>query len=682
MSYKSPESRATGPKSLALLLLTGLLLAGRLEAAALDDTGFATLRTREPALNGAGVAVAQVEAPFGSGNPYQVSPGFVSQSAAKFQFFDSSHPYPTGGPFSQASDHANDVAGNFYGMSAGAAPGVASIAVYEAGYFFNSLILQVTPPNLGVRIINQSFIFTGVDEVGMTTIHRFYDNYADQYGALFISGAGNSGSVSPPSTMYNGISVGAVGVTLSPLSDGRSKPDLIAPGGLSSYSTPYVSGAAAVLVQSALRGDGGADTTAASDMRTVKALLLNGAVKTEGWTHTATRPLDTTVGAGVLNVDRAQRLLAGGQHAVTTTTGVAANAAHPPPAGLTVPIASYVGWNFGAITNTNSVDTIDHYFFRLSAADSASFTLTSTLVWNRGRNLTGINNLELYLYNYDTAQIVAVSTSTVDNVEHLYLPGLTPGRYVLQVAKLATGRVTAADTYALAFSFAPVLPLKPVSCVATTVSDTAIDLQWSDTATNETGYRIERSLTAGTGYQAAGSVVPGVTSYRDAGLSSGTIYHYRVVAFNAAGDAEAATAQQRTYAEREAWRLEKFGTIQNTGNAADGADPDGDGFNNLVEYALGSNPNSNTGTDGHPTMPVVGFYVEGANKYLLIRVERERARPDVLYVVEQADVVIGPWGNAVTVVTNTDELLEVRANVTVAVAAQGFLRFSVRPMLD
>jgi len=41
----------------------------------------------------------------------------------------------------------------------------------------------------------------------------------------------------------------------------------------------------------------------------------------------------------------------------------------------------------------------------------------------------------------------------------------------------------------------------------------------------------------------------------------------------------------------EQWRLAHFGTTSNTGVAADGADPDHDGILNLVEYALGLDPN-------------------------------------------------------------------------------------------
>jgi PA14 domain/Bacterial Ig domain len=40
-----------------------------------------------------------------------------------------------------------------------------------------------------------------------------------------------------------------------------------------------------------------------------------------------------------------------------------------------------------------------------------------------------------------------------------------------------------------------------------------------------------------------------------------------------------------------AWRRQHFGTLANTGNAADLADPDGDGIANVLEAVLGSNPN-------------------------------------------------------------------------------------------
>jgi hypothetical protein len=42
--------------------------------------------------------------------------------------------------------------------------------------------------------------------------------------------------------------------------------------------------------------------------------------------------------------------------------------------------------------------------------------------------------------------------------------------------------------------------------------------------------------------------------------------------------------------ERQGWRFQHFQTIENTGNAANGADPDGDGFDNADEFLTGTIP--------------------------------------------------------------------------------------------
>ena len=51
-------------------------------------------------------------------------------------------------------------------------------------------------------------------------------------------------------------------------------------------------------------------------------------------------------------------------------------------------------------------------------------------------------------------------------------------------------------------------------------------------------------------------------------------------------------AYQEEVPALDAWRMAKFGTYSNTGIAADGADPDGDGQTNLSEYAAGTDPNN------------------------------------------------------------------------------------------
>jgi hypothetical protein len=82
------------------------------------------------------------------------------------------------------------------------------------------------------------------------------------------------------------------------------------------------------------------------------------------------------------------------------------------------------------------------------------------------------------------------------------------------------------------------LPADPSSLSATAVSSSQIDLSWTDNATDESAYVVERSSDGSSGWTQLSSTLPAdSTSYSDdAGLSGSTTYHYRVKATNAIGD--------------------------------------------------------------------------------------------------------------------------------------------------
>ncbi|PAW66999.1 MAG: hypothetical protein B9S34_06660 [Opitutia bacterium Tous-C1TDCM] len=65
----------------------------------------------------------------------------------------------------------------------------------------------------------------------------------------------------------------------------------------------------------------------------------------------------------------------------------------------------------------------------------------------------------------------------------------------------------------------------------------AIALAWTDLATTETGYRVERRAGVSGSWAPLASLAANATAYRDAAVVPGTLYGYRVIAFNAAGDA-------------------------------------------------------------------------------------------------------------------------------------------------
>jgi subtilase family protein len=456
----SALSQAGRLKRPALLFL--LFAALNMRSAELDTIGVTLMRQVAPTLLGNGVSVAQPEGSTGNPDAFEVNPFVVNQPESLFTWTSSSG---TATNFPNAvgseSGHADGVGNNFYGPASGVASQVAHVDNYDADYFFNNLIDNALP--ISARIVNQSFIFANTDGSHLTTseeqsIDASYDDYSVQYGVLFMSGAGNGGSVFPSATSYNGIGVGAFpgNSSFGPTSDGRSKPDIVAPGGVTSFSTPYVSGAAAVLLQAALSGDGGVNTNAASDNRTLKALILNGAIKPADWTNGIQTPLDARYGAGVLNAFNSWNQLRGGNHTFIESTSVTSGSAHPPGANASNESA-LSGWDFNSITNADAGhDRIYHYYFNLTG--SSSFTATATLTWQRPHStqqnpLPGINDLNLFLYNTANSYLILSSASTVDNVEHLYVPSLPPGRYDLQVQKNAAGEVSPNETYALAFEF-------------------------------------------------------------------------------------------------------------------------------------------------------------------------------------------------------------------------------------
>lgn len=92
-------------------------------------------------------------------------------------------------------------------------------------------------------------------------------------------------------------------------------------------------------------------------------------------------------------------------------------------------------------------------------------------------------------------------------------------------------------------------PPAPAGLSAAAVSASRIDLNWTDTAVDEDGFTVERSMNSFGPWQPVASVGADSTWYYDTGLDPGTTYLYRVLAYNVDGNsaysntAEAATLE-------------------------------------------------------------------------------------------------------------------------------------------
>ena len=137
------------------------------------------------------------------------------------------------------------------------------------------------------------------------------------------------------------------------------------------------------------------------------------------------------------------------------------------------------------------------------------------------------------------AQIASLPASSVSYSS----TGLAPStRYWFRVRAFNTTDVSGYSGQANATTL--VLPAAPTNLQGQAPSTTRIDLTWTDNATNETGYVVERAPdnagVAGTFAQIV-SLAAGATAYSNTGLNANTRYWYRVRAVNAT-DVSAYTA--------------------------------------------------------------------------------------------------------------------------------------------
>ncbi|MTI54990.1 fibronectin type III domain-containing protein [Geosporobacter ferrireducens] len=80
-----------------------------------------------------------------------------------------------------------------------------------------------------------------------------------------------------------------------------------------------------------------------------------------------------------------------------------------------------------------------------------------------------------------------------------------------------------------------IAPSAPTNLSASVISNSRIELSWTDRSNNETGFKIERKTGSGS-YEEIATVGANKTGYTDTGLSSNVTYTYRIRAYNSAGN--------------------------------------------------------------------------------------------------------------------------------------------------
>ncbi len=432
---------------------------------ALNFVGLYQLSDMQPQLTGTGVTVAVISrsATYLDGlpqNDYRPDLTHTCFADSAFTFHDNAPPLPA------ASLHTTAVCSILFGRDGnalhdslgqlhyrGVAPD-AHASIYEFWHFLTNNVLTNNPPE--ANVITASF---GTQFEDWWT--RGIDSMAQRYGLVIVAAVGNGANASDP-VLYpaagtNVIGVGVVnsitsdnpGDSLSrftlahprsssagPTSDGRCKPDIVAPGNClvadiaepnryrtsgdwSSFAAPIVAGTAALLIQEASQ-DPALQAANSHDGGNclVKAVLLNSATKLPYWhkgrltkddDHVV--PLDYVQGAGLLNaVDAYFQLIAGSS----------------PPGD-----SNLTGWDIRQL-DPNTFPAAIHTIKITAPADKF---ITATVCWNKNYGdfypfaAQGEKdaNLRLELWAVDTNNpdydyLLDYSDSPVDNLEHIHHP--------------------------------------------------------------------------------------------------------------------------------------------------------------------------------------------------------------------------------------------------------------------
>ena len=121
------------------------------------------------------------------------------------------------------------------------------------------------------------------------------------------------------------------------------------------------------------------------------------------------------------------------------------------------------------------------------------------------------------------------------------------------------------------------------------------------------------------------------------------------------------------------WRQAYFGSMDETGAAADQSDPDADGIPNLVEFALGSHPKEST--------PTPGTLVRNGSTLEFTYWRSKAALGEIAFVREFSQSLAEGWsqvgGMVETILEETTELQRVRVTTPAGTAGRRFVRLRI-----
>jgi xyloglucan-specific exo-beta-1,4-glucanase len=393
------------------------------------------------------------------------------------------------------------------------------------------------------------------------------------YGRVYLAGSGRGlvyGDIhTSPTSLPSGWStqdIGAVGSAgAAGSSDGGSSWELIGGGGginrssdafhfayttltgdgtitaqvmdVPNYNPSNHNALAGVMIRNDL-GAGSEEVLAAMSPGSVNGAVLKYRTSSGGSTTTVTSP-------GVWNPYWVQLTRSGDNF---TASRSADGVIWTPIGSATVTMGStvYVGLATTGADN-NQLNTSSFHNVNITTgsvtAPAAPTALSGAVVTNRRIDLSWVDNAtnETYYFveratNSSFTQNLATTTLGSNATSYQDTSVVPSTTYYYRIRAYNTGGYSAYSDVVNYTTTAPTPPAAPTDLNGTVVSSSRIDLSWTDNASNESAFYIDRATNSSfTQNLATNSVGSNTTSYQDTGLSASTTYYYRVRANNIDG---------------------------------------------------------------------------------------------------------------------------------------------------
>jgi hypothetical protein len=341
------------------------------------------------------------------------------------------------------------------------APGVRDIDAFTTQGFMTDHVLHAgstDPPGNPGHDDVFSHAWIGQHPLAREVLRRI-DFLIDSQNVVMCVGVNNGPATAVPQLLASGFNSIAVGSRAGASSggftrfegDGRCKPDLIAPHQLTSFATAQVAAAAARLIQASRpafadgHGGHGDDEDDGEDQENddahgeraqvrppailIKALLLAGATKPKDW-NPAGHPLDEHLGAGLLNYDASLAIFRAGRLQAAPRKIRQARGYDLP----TVEPLKTTTYRFDVVQDLGELSVILTWNRRIDGRRLTD-VITGQTRWIDAARLADMDLRLTRLDDQGHPQIVAESRSFIDNVEHIHLPLLPAGRYLLDITR-------------------------------------------------------------------------------------------------------------------------------------------------------------------------------------------------------------------------------------------------------